>query len=400
MVFADSPAGVVLRRKASRPGDAGWRCRRDRLDASRCACHLARVDASTGADVWRFRLPAGQLVEADVVVDEASLRLAIERHSEDTEPTRIDVFDLDPQSGAARWAVQIPLTIPTTDNVDEMLAENPFTIDTGVTIVPAQSMMRVSTGSELYTLSSSDGSVAEMLDIEQTLSALFTAPDRAIVLRSITFPDEVVATVANSVVQIGVHPTGGESTAPTVPAPTTTDPPATVPTSTSTTPPTTVPTSTGTTPPASPTLLTDSLPPLQGYGYAPWSQAQIDAYRAGPFYPGSGVDEFVQEFAAVDVEHNGEYIGWVELYLLRPQYRRGPDDAVLDFVSGYTYSPGPQTTERVTVAGEQVLVRSTPTLTAWSWFEDGISFTAIANEIDPAEANNFVAAVTAAQQVD
>ena len=52
------------------------------------------------------------------------------------------------------------------------------------------------------------------------------------------------------------------------------------------------------------------------------------------------------------------------------------------------------------MAGEQVLVRSTPTLTAWSWFEDGISFTAIANEIDPAEANNFVAAVTAAQQVD
>ena len=82
------------------------------------------------------------------------------------------------------------------------------------------------------------------------------------------------------------------------------------------------------------------------------------------------------------------------------EYRDGPDDPVLDFVSGYTYSPWTETAERVTISGEQVLVRRTPNLAAWSWFDEGISFTVLANEIDPVEASNFVVALTAAQQAD
>ena len=41
------------------------------------------------------------------------------------------------------------------------------------------------------------------------------------------------------------------------------------------------------------------------------------SYRAGAFYP-TGVESFVEEFAGSDVEHNGQYIAWIELYHLRP----------------------------------------------------------------------------------
>jgi outer membrane protein assembly factor BamB len=163
---------------------------------------VARVDAATGADVWRFHLPAGHLVEADLIVDKSSLRLAIERHPEPTEPTLIDVFDLDPQSGEARWAVQIPLSGLDTNDIDEMLDAYPFTYDTELTVIPAGSTLQVSTGPDLYTLSSSNGMIVRMLDVDGTLAELYADPGREMVMRTNTFPDGVVTTSVVTVAMI------------------------------------------------------------------------------------------------------------------------------------------------------------------------------------------------------
>ena len=163
---------------------------------------VARVDASTGGDVWRFHLPAGGLVEADVLVDKTSLRLAIQRHAMDTGSALIDVFDLDPHSGEARWAIQIPQSGTITGDVDEILAANPFTPDTEVAVVAGKSTILVSTGTHSYELSASDGTVARMLDVEATLSALLADPGREMIMRSLTLPDGVVATASHTVAMI------------------------------------------------------------------------------------------------------------------------------------------------------------------------------------------------------
>ena len=162
---------------------------------------VARVDASTAADVWRFHLPAGGL-QADVAVDHSSLRLAIERQPDTTGLTVIDVFELDSQSGEARWATQIPLAGLVTNDIDEMLDAYPFTYDTELTVVPAGSTLQVSTGPDLYTLSSSNGMVARMLDVDGTLAELFVGPGRDMVMRSNALADGVVATAADTVARI------------------------------------------------------------------------------------------------------------------------------------------------------------------------------------------------------
>jgi hypothetical protein len=161
---------------------------------------VARVDAATGADVWRFHLPAGDVVEADVVVDKSSLRLAIARYSETTEPTLIDVFDLDPDSAEGRWAVRIPLL--EMYDIDAMQEANPFTKDTEAAVVSMDSTLRVSIGSDVYTLSASDGAVTGMLDAEATLASLFPQLGPRLVMRSITVGDGVVATAADTVALI------------------------------------------------------------------------------------------------------------------------------------------------------------------------------------------------------
>jgi hypothetical protein len=90
----------------------------------------------------------------------------------------------------------------------------------------------------------------------------------------------------------------------------------------------------------------------------------------------------------------------MEMHPFTEQYRRASDNVVLDEVAKNEYVPGPQTTERVTLAGEHVLIRRIPTLVAWSWFEDGTLYSVVANEVDPTHASNFVAALTAAQQAN
>jgi outer membrane protein assembly factor BamB len=114
---------------------------------------VARVDASTGADLWRFHLPAEDIVAADADIDTPSWHVAITHSSMTTLRASTDVFELDPDSGVARWAVQIPLSGVASDDQDEIFAEYPFTQDTELAVVPATSMIRVSTGTELYMLS-------------------------------------------------------------------------------------------------------------------------------------------------------------------------------------------------------------------------------------------------------
>jgi hypothetical protein len=145
-------------------------------------------------------------------------------------------------------------------------------------------------------------------------------------------------------------------------------------------------------------LLAEAVPSVPGFVYVPWTEAENDAFLAGPYGPPDS--QFVEEFAGGDVEADGRLVAWIELHLLWPQYRTIADGVVLDAVSGNTYSPGPQTTEQATISGEQVLIRRTPTLAAWSWFEDGILYNVVANEVDPLPAGNFVAALTAAQQTN
>jgi hypothetical protein len=129
--------------------------------------------------------------------------------------------------------------------------------------------------------------------------------------------------------------------------------------------------------------------------YDQWTDAENDAFLAGPFGPPS---PFVQQFAGGDVEVDGRPIARIELNLVWPQYQAIADEVVLGVVSENSYVPGPQTTERTVISGEQVLIRRIPTLVAWSWFEDGILFNVVASEIDPLEASNFVAALTITQQ--
>ena len=158
------------------------------------------------------------------------------------------------------------------------------------------------------------------------------------------------------------------------------------------------PTAPPTTPPAAPTLVTESLPLLPGYVYVPWTEAENDAFLAGPYGPPDS--QFVQRFAGGDVEVDGQVTAWIELHQLWPQYQAIADDVVLNAVSRNSYFPGPQTSEQVTVSGEQVLIRRIPTLTAWLWFHDGILFNVVANEIDPLNVSNFVAALTGTQQTN
>jgi hypothetical protein len=67
-------------------------------------------------------------------------------------------------------------------------------------------------------------------------------------------------------------------------------------------------------------------------------------------------------------------------------------------LSGYVYGSGPQTTERLILLGEEVLVRRVPRLVAWTWVEDGVVYNVVANGIDPGRAGDFVTALSAVQQ--
>jgi hypothetical protein len=148
----------------------------------------------------------------------------------------------------------------------------------------------------------------------------------------------------------------------------------------------------------SPESLVDRLPAAPGYEYQPWSNARLEEFLAGPFTPDE-LDVYVAEFAGLDVVREGQVIGWIELHLLRPEFQTVPnlDQVVFDTLSGYPYSPGPSTVERLSLGGEEILVRRTPTLVAWTWHEDGIVFNVVADGIDPGEAGEYVVALSAVQ---
>ena len=99
-----------------------------------------------------------------------------------------------------------------------------------------------------------------------------------------------------------------------------------------------------------PAPLVDRLPPVPGYAYQPWSDARIDEFLAGPFTPDE-LDAYVAEFAGIDVARDGQVIGWIELHLLHSEFLNVPnlDQVVLDTLSGYPYSPGPSTVERLSL---------------------------------------------------
>ena len=180
----------------------------------------------------------------------------------------------------------------------------------------------------------------------------------------------------------------------TIAAPTTAASPTTPAVAVSTT---TAPPISATTPPS--TSLVDRLPPVPGYAYQPWSDARVDAFLSGPFTPDE-LDVYVAEFAGLDVVRDGRVIGWIELHLLHPEFHSVPnlDEVVLDTLSGYPYTPGPSTVERLSLVGEEILVRRTPSLAAWTWHEGGIVFNVVADGIDPGGAGDFVVALSAVQQ--
>ena len=138
---------------------------------------------------------------------------------------------------------------------------------------------------------------------------------------------------------------------------------------------------------------------MPGYAYQPWSDARIDEFLAGPFTPDE-LDAYVAEFAGIDVAaRDGQVIGWIELHRLHSEFLNVPnlDQVVLDTLSGYPYSPGPSTVERLSLVSEEILVRRIPSLAAWTWHEGGIVFNVVANGIDPGAAGEFVVALSAAQ---
>jgi hypothetical protein len=120
----------------------------------------------------------------------------------------------------------------------------------------------------------------------------------------------------------------------------------------------------------------------------------MNAFFAGSAFPA------VEQFAASDVYRGANFIGRIELYSLEPQVSNAPDldERVLGLVSTLAYQPGPQTTERLALPGEQVLVRRTPRLVAWTWQQRGVIFNVVADGIDPGEASDFVAVLSAVQQ--
>ena len=148
---------------------------------------------------------------------------------------------------------------------------------------------------------------------------------------------------------------------------------------------------------ASAPSLTDSLPQLEGYTYRPWTQAETDAFVAAPHEGSRPEDPNVQEFAYGDVEHGGQFLGRIELYLLQPELHTTPDEVVLDVVAMLEFSPDLQSTTRQTISGERVLLRQIPGIIAWSWFEDGIVFNVIADGTDPVQAAEFVEAFLSAR---
>ena len=141
--------------------------------------------------------------------------------------------------------------------------------------------------------------------------------------------------------------------------------------------------------------LTDFLPRPGRYTYRVWTPAENDAFLTGPYASNS---PYVEQFAGADVVLDGRVVARIELNSLSEQFRATPDAVVLDGVAEFEYFPGPQEMERLIVADEQVLVRRTPSLVAWSWYEDGIVFNVVADNVDPAAADEFVAGATAADR--
>ncbi len=143
--------------------------------------------------------------------------------------------------------------------------------------------------------------------------------------------------------------------------------------------------------------LGQTLPTVDDYRSLPWGAPRTSEFLTGPFGPGD-VSETVQAFGVSDIERDGLDIGRIELAQLIDDLRDAPDDAVLDTVSGYTYTPGPQETRRRVVSGETVLIRRTPMLEAWTWFDNGIIYNVVSDTATAANADEFVTALTASQQ--
>ena len=143
--------------------------------------------------------------------------------------------------------------------------------------------------------------------------------------------------------------------------------------------------------------LVQTLPTVDDHRYLPWGAIRTGEFLTGPFGPGD-VSETVQTFGGSDIERDGLAIGRIELYQLIDDLRDAPDDAVLDTVSGYTYTPGPQETERRVVSGETILIRRTPMLEAWTWFDNGVIYGVVSDTATAAEADEFVTALIAVQQ--
>jgi hypothetical protein len=141
----------------------------------------------------------------------------------------------------------------------------------------------------------------------------------------------------------------------------------------------------------------DQLPLVPAYEYRSSSRAENDAFLAT--VP-SELSTNVESFTGADVRRGSDLVGALEVYVLRPQLRDMPglDNLVLDTLSGYVFAGGPQTTERLILGGEEVLVRRVPRLVVWTWVEDGVVYSVVANGIDPGRAGDFVTALSAIQQ--
>ena len=86
--------------------------------------------------------------------------------------------------------------------------------------------------------------------------------------------------------------------------------------------------------------LGQTLPTVDDYRSLPWGAPRTSEFLTGPFGPGD-VSETVQAFGVSDIERDGLDIGRIELAQLIDDFSdTPPDDAVLDTVSGYTYTPG------------------------------------------------------------
>ena len=161
---------------------------------------VGRVDAVTGADVWRFQLPpTGGFGGVDLAVDGPSLQVVVEHVYESApgvnEPPLLDVFDLDPRTGVARWAIQIPQDELTPEQSHERYR---FSTESSLELVPAGFNIRISTLSLGHVLDASDGGVRRMFELQRALATVASGD----FMESITMPQGIVAAAGGTVALI------------------------------------------------------------------------------------------------------------------------------------------------------------------------------------------------------